>query len=102
MVNVEKTIKIFEYNPNELSFKSAKYVVHNCDDCGIERILRKYSTTIRPKAYCMNCRFKGDRNGYKAYLLRGGVPNRYIDGRASKVTICGEIGCNKRITNKGE
>lgn len=43
MINKQRTIELFGYDPDILKPKSGKRVVANCDNCGRERIIFKFS-----------------------------------------------------------
>ena len=110
MINVEKTIEQFGYNPDDLKLKSHKLVIHNCDECGKERSIKKYTTLntrfclicankgIRSSCYkdgrfinrkpCQNC---GNEIKYGSLFCRkcriGKNHHRYIDGRSPLVSL---------------
>ena len=59
MINIDKTIEVFGYHPNKVS--KSQYIIHNCNECGKERKLRKVD--IKPAGICKSCSKKGSRNG---------------------------------------
>jgi hypothetical protein len=98
MINIERTIEVFGYLPDTLSKFSNKKVVHNCDDCGKERFIRKADLASGKPKYCSHCLHKGERNcNYSKHNL-GSLNNNYKDGRTLIDKICPHPGCNKKIS----
>ena len=99
MINNQKTFEVFGYFSTDLLPKSNKYIIHNCDDCGKESQIKMSQATSKIVRYCINCRYKGERNPVKLNNLDLSGKNNpnYKDGRCSKIKICEQIGCKNQI-----
>ena len=58
MINRQRTIELFGYDPDKWGEKSAKKVVRICDRCGKEQIVRKERCNL----LCRGCAQKGENH----------------------------------------
>lgn len=120
MINEFLTFQKFNYYSYQLSFKSNKKIIANCDKCGKERIIikkdcaplciscsaKKRGFTHKTNCQCPFCNNSGINNPFygkqhtekNKEKRRGKNSNFYIDGRTNKINFCIKEKCNNKIS----
>lgn len=97
MIDRNKTFEIFNYYPENLNIKSAKKVIHHCDDCGKQRQIEYRRSIKKFPYYCHSCLMKKEHNFFTGKHFTGEQNGNYVDGKTLIKHFCKYTGCQREI-----